>query len=498
MATDNYWEERIAANTWRTYNTIEDKNRDLLAMYNKTGDKLAQALYQASKDLEPGAQLSSADTWLLGHKSKLYANVQKMIKQLGTDAKAAILTEMQGGMERVYTDVQEALGIDFNLPDPKVFEHLLTAQWHGSNFSSRIWANTRGLAKAAGIVLTDGLTQGRTIAEMAISLDKIVHDGFTQAHRLVRTETMHVLNSASLRSYQDAGITQVEFCAAIDERTCEVCGALHGKVYPIAKAIHIPVHPNCRCCWLPVVDAKQAAELKSSKAEPPRWSTTKKDVTNRLKTDGGVKTVGLKGLDLDASNAVANAMDAIYTDYPQLRGFIQAIKTDDTLPSVARASCQYTKGKVTTSLLLNPKELSSLADIEDMINLNVKEGFWTDKDGLEGILRHECGHLLEYNQAFRSKGIAPFSIAVNESIARHQCAKLATSHKISGDVVTRAFQSTEIELTSENIKTELGGYAEWAYNEYGTLGEAFAEAVSAKSPGEVASEIIKMIRKEFV
>ncbi|MGL4549464.1 minor capsid protein, partial [Eubacterium aggregans] len=161
---------------------------------------------------------------------------------------------MQYGMEQVCTDVQEALGIDFNLPDPKVFEHLLTSQWHGSNFSSRIWANTQGLAKAAGIVLTDGLTQGRTIAEMAISLYKIVHDGFAKAHRLVRTETMHVLNSASLLSYQDAGITQVEFCAATDERTCEVCGALHGKVYPIAKAIHIPVHPNCRCCWMPVVE----------------------------------------------------------------------------------------------------------------------------------------------------------------------------------------------------------------------------------------------------
>lgn len=280
MAMDNYWEERIAANTWQTYNTIEDKNRDLLAMYNKTGDKLAQALYQASKDLGAGATLSSADTWLIGRKSKLYANVQKMIKQLGTDAKAAILAEMQGGMERVYTDVQEALGIDFNLPDPKVFEHLLTAQWHGSNFSSRIWANTRGLAKAAGIVLTDGLTQGRTIAEMAISLDKIVHDGFTNAHRLIRTETMHVLNSASLLSYQDAGITQVEFCAAADERTCEVCGALHGKVYPIAKAIHIPVHPNCRCCWLPVVDKNtlrdkgkgSIMEPKQGKASNPHFA----------------------------------------------------------------------------------------------------------------------------------------------------------------------------------------------------------------------------------
>ncbi|MGL4548065.1 hypothetical protein, partial [Eubacterium aggregans] len=78
-----YWEGCIAANTWRTYNSIEDKSRDLLAMYNKTGDKLAQALYQASKDMEPWATLSSTDTWLVERKSKLYANVQKMIKQLG-------------------------------------------------------------------------------------------------------------------------------------------------------------------------------------------------------------------------------------------------------------------------------------------------------------------------------------------------------------------------------------------------------------------------------
>lgn len=78
--------------------------------------------------------------------------------------------------------------------------------------------------------------------------------GFNAAHRLVCTETMHVLSESSKEGYKAAGVKKIQFWAAEDERTCDQCGKLHGKIYDFDSAPVLSLPPNCRCTYLPVMD----------------------------------------------------------------------------------------------------------------------------------------------------------------------------------------------------------------------------------------------------
>lgn len=108
-------------------------------------------------------------------------------------------------------------------------------------------------------ILLTGLQQGKTTVEIAIMLHNRMGQGFNECHRLVRTETMHYLNDATLQRYKDADVKYVQILAAKDERTCDICGGYHEKVYPIEECVHVPLHANCRCTIIPVTDEKLIA-----------------------------------------------------------------------------------------------------------------------------------------------------------------------------------------------------------------------------------------------
>ena len=47
MAKNNpeYWEKRIAENTWKTYNSLEERNRELLELYQDASRNIRNELY---------------------------------------------------------------------------------------------------------------------------------------------------------------------------------------------------------------------------------------------------------------------------------------------------------------------------------------------------------------------------------------------------------------------------------------------------------------------
>ena len=85
------------------------------------------------------------------------------------------------------------------------------------------------MAVSLNDILLTGLQQGKTAVEIAIMLLNRMGQGFNECHRLVRTETMHYLNDATLQRYKDADVKYVQILAARDERTCDICGGNHEK-----------------------------------------------------------------------------------------------------------------------------------------------------------------------------------------------------------------------------------------------------------------------------
>lgn len=52
MKNSEYWEQRIANNTWKTYNSLEEKNRALLDMYQEASLNISDELYRVAEKMK--------------------------------------------------------------------------------------------------------------------------------------------------------------------------------------------------------------------------------------------------------------------------------------------------------------------------------------------------------------------------------------------------------------------------------------------------------------
>lgn len=258
MARKNseYWEKRIAdKTTWRLYNTLEEKNRALLEMYQDATREINSAIYELGEKLSKDGQIKRSDLYKYNHLKNLQAKMNSILKTLGGTIEEFASGNMENAFKENYSDILKSLGKKgFDLPNKKLMEELLKKPWFGGNFSDRLWGNTEKLAQILNSELRQGLQQGKTTTEVAAKIATLMQSSFNSAHRLVRTETMHYLNQSSLEAYKAGGVQFVQFWAAMDERTCPSCGALHGKIYAIDKVPVLPLHAHCRCTYLPVTD----------------------------------------------------------------------------------------------------------------------------------------------------------------------------------------------------------------------------------------------------
>lgn len=250
-----YWENRIAKETWRTYNNVEEQNRDLLRMYEKTSSSIKRELYALAEEAEKTGELTRTQQYrfnkLLGQQGAIFQEIEK----LGTSIEKSQTSRMKTAGRAVYKNVMESLGIDnFSFPNKKEMEQMLRSPWYGSFFSERLWNDMGVLERNMNGVINNFIATGKTVTETAVQLSNVMQKSFNVAHRLVRTETINYMNRSALRGYKDAGVKKVQWWAAEDERTCKICGANHEKEYDIDKAPILPCHTGCRCTWLPVLD----------------------------------------------------------------------------------------------------------------------------------------------------------------------------------------------------------------------------------------------------
>lgn len=255
--SSKYWEARIADGTWKTYNSLEEKNRELLEFYVDASEQVKKELYLIAEKYSKDGVLSLSDMHKQNRLTALNKKFEDIIEDLGHKTEKSAKKNMQDGFKAVYENTAVSMGDkDFSMPNKKLMEKLLQEPWRGDSFSGRLWKNQKKLATGLNDLLLTGLQQGKTATEIAVSLHNFMGQGFNECHRLVRTETMHYLNDATMQRYKDAGIKYVQIWVAEDERTCDKCSKYHGKIYPIDKCPHVPLHPNCRCTIIPVTDER--------------------------------------------------------------------------------------------------------------------------------------------------------------------------------------------------------------------------------------------------
>jgi len=258
MKNSEYWEERIAQETWKQYNDLEERNIELLNMYEKTSGNIKSELLAIAEKAETEGGLTRTDQYrmqkLLGQQGVIY----KECERLGEQIETRVTKDLISGGNQVYKNVLVSLGeSEFHRPDKKTMEQMLRNPWKGSFFSERLWKDMGKLERNLNGVVSLGISTGKTVTEMAVQLSNVMNRSFNDTHRLVRTETINYLNRSAKMGYEKAGIKKVQWWAASDERTCDICGVNHGKEYLIDKAPNLPCHPGCRCTWLPVIEEEK-------------------------------------------------------------------------------------------------------------------------------------------------------------------------------------------------------------------------------------------------
>ncbi|MFC4805448.1 minor capsid protein [Filifactor villosus] len=134
-------------------------------------------------------------------------------------------------------------------------ELAVSRPWSGKSFSSRIWRNNKKTIREVSQALSVGFAQGHSIDKMSRRLRDRMNVSFSNAKRLVRTESNYVMGEATFDCYQNAGLEMYEFLATLDYRTSEICQELDGKRFPVKdRKVGVncnPMHPNCRSTTVP-------------------------------------------------------------------------------------------------------------------------------------------------------------------------------------------------------------------------------------------------------
>lgn len=137
---------------------------------------------------------------------------------------------------------------------------IVTADFHGANFSSRIWVNRAELQNELEKAISRTMIQGENPRVTARNLRRLVNDNVKNkryaAERLAITESGRVQVATQMASYENYGIDQLTVIC--EPSACSQCKPHDGKVVSTKDAeqgVDIPIfHPNCRCSTSSYVD----------------------------------------------------------------------------------------------------------------------------------------------------------------------------------------------------------------------------------------------------
>ena len=185
----------------------------------------------------------------------LKAGVDYELMQAGEKIKGKVTDTLTDVYENTYTSFVEDLNFKKGVISSSTIKMALEQEWSGANYSSRIWSNIDNLAKAIKNEVIVGLNKGINYRTMSQNIAKKFDTSYKNAERLVRTETAHIQNQATLMGYRDSGVVKYEFLAVLDSRTSHTCASLNGEVFKTENAMegenYPPMHPRCRSTTVP-------------------------------------------------------------------------------------------------------------------------------------------------------------------------------------------------------------------------------------------------------
>ncbi|MBK5243157.1 phage head morphogenesis protein [Clostridium sp.] len=223
------------------------------SLYNEA-DKLIKEVYQEQKDnrdellkqlanimltytiLNDLMKLSKAD------KRKEHNGLSKLITG---DAQGQGATQNRVIEEILTATITKTLGFYSYNVGLKDVKEIISNNFAGKHFSSRVWTNESDVAKHLHKQVNDFLNGKVNVNQIKRNIEKTYNTSAYNAHRLVDTEINRVEDEAFKRFCRETGVKKVMRNEEMDSRTCAECAGINENVYDLEDAPG-PVHPLCR------------------------------------------------------------------------------------------------------------------------------------------------------------------------------------------------------------------------------------------------------------
>ena len=348
MNNQKYWEERAILKDKLLEKDINKLEKKLLKLFKDTRKEVLNELKIIYADIEASEyakyQIDSLLTSVNNALDNLYSNNEKEIieglkgiykemdKQASIDLNNAFNT-VNIGLAKEVTSTNWGTTLNnyeldkygmkkgvFATHDEvleKIIDDLINSNWSGLTLVERIAEHKRKLSLTLKEELSKGLVRGDSLQDISKIFSKKIDLSYSNALRIIRTESCWVMNEATVNNYKENGIKEYEFMAFLDKKTSKQCRDLDGKKFSIEEykaGVNLPpLHPNCRSCILPIID----------QIEKPK-EVEKENITDILKNKGViVKDDTFKKIDGKLYEENAKQLNKLFEKYPKAQEYIK-------------------------------------------------------------------------------------------------------------------------------------------------------------------------------
>ena len=232
MNNQRYWEERAILKDKLLEKDINKLEKKLLKLFKDTRREVLNELKIIYADIEASEyakyQIDSLLTSINNALDNLYHKNEEQL------TKAFIELYYKFDKE---ANIDLDIKISFNTVNENFIRETLKTNWSGLSFSERIWEHRRKLAFTIKSELNKGLIRGDSLQDISRIISDKFDTSFSNAMRLVRTESCWVMNEATVNNYKENDIKEYEIMAFLDNKTSKICKSMDGEVVNVKEAI---------------------------------------------------------------------------------------------------------------------------------------------------------------------------------------------------------------------------------------------------------------------
>ncbi len=157
----------------------------------------------------------------------------------------------------------------FEKVDMDKLRKLLGDSWavDGKTYSARIWENKTKLMNEIDNVIGKGLIRGDSCDTMTREIAKRMNVSYSNAERLVKTESAFISSEAEREAYKKFGVKRYQYIAIRDNRTSEICRYMDRRVFLVSEmkvGLNAPpLHCYCRSTTCPYFDESDTFDGKT-------------------------------------------------------------------------------------------------------------------------------------------------------------------------------------------------------------------------------------------